>query len=163
MVQVRTRSIRVKVIFSHNSSVIEDITAGLKGWQDSEVYSDVYGQASGTSKRLVEYGNPRCGITAMKLLLATNNIAVDDKHVTYSMPPALSTTLGLLHNRYKDPNAFNTADIPTFNYKIYQPQTLQEAPTISNPFEVNPTPPTPPQGTTSGPSKNTGNNLTIAG
>ena len=159
----RTRSIRVKVIFSHNSSILEDVTANLKGWSDSEIYSDVYGQTSGTSQRLIEYGNPRCGITAIKLLLAVNDIAVDDKHVTYSIPPASSTALGLLYNRYKDPNAFNSADIPTFDYKIYQPQTLQEAPVISNPFAVNSTPPTPPQSLTSDSIRALKNNTTIAG
>jgi len=153
IVPPRTRSIRVSVIFRHDSIILEDPLPAIKGWQDSEIYNNDYGQESGTSRRLSEYGNPRCGITSIKLLLAVNNIQIDNKHVTYSMPPSADTVLGMMYKRYADPNAYNTADAADFSYKLYQPQNLQEPPIVSSPFEVSPTPPTPPQGSGSGPSK----------
>lgn len=158
VVPPRTRSIRVNVIFRHNSIILEDPSPAIKGWQDSEAYNNDYGQNSGTSRRLSEYGNPRCGITSIKLLLAVNDMKIDDKHVTYNMPPQSSTVLGMMYKRYGDPNAYNTADIADFSYKLYQPQNLQEPPITTSPFQINPAPTAPPSGT--GPSKGSQPTLT---
>lgn len=120
-IPVGTRSIRVRISFTHDSPMFRDINPQSKGWTSQELYSDETGQTSGVSKRLVEYGNPRCGITKMKLVLFPNKIELSEDYVSYNLPPDYATVLGLQKARYRNPDAFNTADASGFDYTFVQP------------------------------------------
>lgn len=130
----KTRAVRVEVNFNHGSSIIKDKDPALKGWTSQELYTDDYGQSTGTSRRLSEYGNPRCGITKMKLMLYPNNVQPSEEYLTYSLPPDNATVLGLQKLRYQVSNTFNTADASTFTYNFVQPDGLPEPPLAPNPF-----------------------------
>lgn len=134
VIPARTRSIRVDVTFKHTSDIIQDIDPNLKGWEEQEIYADEYGQSTGLSRRCVEYGNPRCGITKMKLLIAPNDLAISSAYPSYKLPPSTATVLGLQKRRYQDPAAFNTADASTFNYTLIQPDGLPAIPKVTDPF-----------------------------
>lgn len=131
----KTRAIRIRVNYFHDSPMFYDKNPNLKSWSNQELYTDEYGQSTGNSIRLTEYGNSRCGITKMKLLLFPNNISISDKHLNYSLPPSEFTVLGLAKSKYLNQNAFNTADAPQFSYDFIQPSGLPpEPPTAPNPF-----------------------------
>ena len=121
-----TRSVQIVVVFDHKSTIIDDNSPQTKGWTSSEIYSDEYGQSTGDSNRLVEYGNPRCGITSMKYIVAANNFEKTSKYPSYYIPPANATVLGLQKEKYLNPNAFNTADSPSFVYNLTLPTELPE-------------------------------------
>jgi hypothetical protein len=122
----RTRSVQITVLFDHKSTIIDDNSPQTKGWTSSEIYSDEYGQSTGYSNRLVEYGNPRCGITSMKYLVAANNFEKSPKYPSYYLPPASATVLGLQKEKYLNPSAFNSADAPEFSYNLIFPTELPE-------------------------------------
>jgi len=122
----RTRSVQITVLFDHKSTIIDDNSPQTKGWTSSEIYSDEYGQSTGYSTRLVEYGNPRCGITSMKYLVAANNFEKSPKYPSYYLPPASATVLGLQKEKYLNPSAFNSADAPEFSYNLIFPTELPE-------------------------------------
>lgn len=134
IVPYKTRSVKITVTFSHTSEIIKDVNPELKGWTSQEIYSNEHGQSTSISKRLSEYGNPRCGVTKMKFLLAPNDLTISDKYVSYTLPPNKSTTLGVMKNMYSDPNAFNTADRTQFTYNIATPEPLPEPPKPSSVF-----------------------------
>jgi hypothetical protein len=122
----KTRSVQITVFFDHKSAIIDDNSPQTKGWTSSEIYSDEYGQSTGYSSRLVEYGNPRCGITSMKYLVAANNFEKSPKYPSYYLPPASATVLGLQKEKYLNPSAFNSADAPEFSYNLIFPTELPE-------------------------------------
>lgn len=130
----QTRTVRVDVSFKHTSEIIQDFDPNLKGWEEQEIYADEYGQSTGLSRRCVEYGNPRCGITKMKLLIAPNDLKIASEYPSYSIPPSTATVLGLQKRRYQDPAAYNTADASTFNYTLIQPDGMPEVPKVTDPF-----------------------------
>lgn len=132
----KTRFVKITVNFTHTSEIIKDTTPELKGWTSQELYSDVYGQYTGTSRRLIEYGAPRCGITKMKFIMTANNVEITDEFSTYQLPPAEATVLGLQKKQYTIANAFNSADAVDFKYSLIQPETMPTPPTINNPFVV---------------------------
>lgn len=80
-----TRTIRVNIIFNHNSNTIFDTNPRIKDWDDQEIYYDYYTNAQ-TSQRLFEYGNPRCGVTGMHLSLHPNNVQISKDYNTYLVP-----------------------------------------------------------------------------
>ncbi len=86
VVPVQTRRIRVNIIFNHTSNVIYDNNPQIKGWNKQEIYYDYLSNVE-SDQRYYEYGNPRCGVTAMHLSLHPNNVEVTDKHITYKIPP----------------------------------------------------------------------------
>jgi hypothetical protein len=134
IIPTKTRSIRVSVTFKHTSDILLDVDPNLKGWSDQEIYTNEYGQSTGVSRRLIEYGNPRCGITKMKLLIAPNDIGVSEEFASYKIPPQESTVLGLQKRRYQNPAAFNTADASTFTYTLIQPDGMPTVPAVNDPF-----------------------------
>ena len=134
IVPTQTRTVDIKVQFTHTSDIIGDTNPEIKGWTSQEIYNNEFGNSNGTSRRLTEYGNPRCGITKMKFILTPNNIEISDRYLTYSLPPSPSTVLGLQKKRYEDPAAYNTADATAFQYVVSQPDGLPEPPVTNNPF-----------------------------
>lgn len=130
IVPSKTRSVRVTVRFTHDSSIIADANPELKGWNLQELYSDEYGQSTGYSKRLLEYGRPRCGITKMKFLLAPNNLNASVKYTTYFIPTNPSeTVLGLAKQQYGVPSAFDNTQKDR-NVFVYQPILPGNPPTL---------------------------------
>lgn len=131
VIPYKTRSVNVTVNFSHKSEIIYDSNPELKGWNKDTIYSNELGQSTGVSKRLAEYGYPRCGITKMKFLVAPNNIEISEKYATYSIPPSNYTVLGLQKAKYKVPSAFDSSDTSkTFDYEKQYLVTLPQIPNI---------------------------------
>jgi len=123
----KARSVKIEVIFTHTSDAFDDKDPDLKNWSSAEIYSGEYGKTGNgylNNNALVEYGNPRCGITAMKYIIGANNLEKDENHASYYMPPPKSTALGLQKEKYLNPNAFNTIDIQDFNYNVTLPNYL---------------------------------------
>ena len=129
-----TKSIKIDVTFNHNSSIQSDTNPELKYWQSQELYADEYGQNSGKSRRLVEYGYPRCGVTKMKMVVMPNDPKISEETVSYDLPPATSTVLGLQKNKYADPDAHNTDDGGPFKYEILQPSNVPIPTNYVNPY-----------------------------
>ena len=134
IVPYKTRSVRVGVEFKHKSEVIRDVNPEGKGWTSQEIYLDDNGQSTGRSKRMIEYGTPRCAITKMKFILVPNDLGASYRYATFTIPPAESTVLGLQKKKYTNPNAFNTADSNVFNYELTLPEKLPNAPQPTDPF-----------------------------
>lgn len=134
IVPARTRSVNIKVEFTNNSEAINDQNPELKGWSFQEIYSDEYGNSTNVSRRLVEYGVPRCGITKMKFLLAVNDIDINDKFASFTIPPTSATVLGMQKARYTTPDEFNTADATDFQYKLVMPEVMPEPPRTDDLF-----------------------------
>lgn len=115
-----TRQATVAINFQHESKIFLDNSPELKGWFNQELYSDEFGQNSGTSNRLIDYGYPRCGITKMKFLLYPNNIDNREDSLSYSIPPTENTVLGLEKLRYNVLEAFDSTK--KFTYAVQQPK-----------------------------------------
>ena len=80
-----TRTVRVNIIFSHKSNVIFDSNPQLKKWTDREIYYDYYTNTI-HSDRVYEYGNPRCGVTAMHVSLHPDKVEISPNYNTYKIP-----------------------------------------------------------------------------
>lgn len=79
-----TRTIRVNIIFNHESETIYDGNPRLKGWRSQNIYYDFYTKDEpGTP--LVEYGNPRCGVTGAHLSLHPNYVEISEEYNTYEL------------------------------------------------------------------------------
>ena len=104
-----TTSVKITVAFINTSEAANDQNPELKGWTKEEIYCNDFGKTQDTSRRTSEYGNPRCGITKMKFQLFDNNINISENHLTYNIPPANFTVLGMQKEKYMDTHAFNTA------------------------------------------------------
>jgi len=121
-----TRTIRVNVIFNHKSNVIFDDNPALKDWSDQEIYYDYYTNTQ-TSQRLHEYGNPRCGITAMHLSLHPNTVDISTDYNTYLIP--LGNVWYKRRNELSVVDRFWTvtnqnADVTTLPYIDVRPDTF---------------------------------------
>ena len=130
----KTRSVKITVTFTHNSEIIYEDNPELKEWDKQEIYTDDWGNSTGHSIRVSEYGAPRCGITKMKFLLVANDIEPQPTYASYSIPPSTATVLGLQKARYSQPQAFNTADATTYEYKLVMPENMPSPPTNADPF-----------------------------
>jgi len=119
-----TRSIQVVITFTHSSEAIDDDQPEAKGWTNPEIYRNDFG-AGMASKRFVEYGFPRCGVSMAKVLLMTQEASVSEKYTTYYLPPSDATVLGLRRQRLYE-NLNNTSQPGTFNYEILLPKSLPE-------------------------------------
>lgn len=80
-----TRIIRVNIVFNHKSNVIFDSNPQLKKWTDREIYYDYYTNTI-HSDRVYEYGNPRCGVTAMHVSLHPDKVEISPNYNTYKIP-----------------------------------------------------------------------------
>lgn len=164
-IPVGTRFIRVNAIFTHTSPIPQDATPEIKGWTDREIYANYFGQinkqsigydinanrylsymsqTTGNSRRLYRYGNPRCGITKMKLQLIPNSIEFKFRnpnrvldYPTYAIP---SNNIWYLAKLDLDNNTHNTAGVGRFAYNIIQvnaPGTLTWDSSQLNDFYIN--------------------------
>jgi hypothetical protein len=79
-----TRTIRVNIIFNHTSEALYDTNPRLKRWRNQTIYYDVFTKDE-PSVQLVEYGNPRCAVTATHLSLHPNNVVISEDYNTYSV------------------------------------------------------------------------------
>jgi hypothetical protein len=144
----RTRDVEIVVNFKHKSDVFYDNNPEGKGWDEQELYADHmgYGQAadetgpvSGNSRRFTQYGNPRCGITKMKLVMLPNNFVPDQDYPSYKLPPAEFTVLGK-SKQFVLTNDINTAAAQSF--VLQDDFTRPDVPTplagISDVFTLNP-------------------------
>jgi len=137
-----TRSARITVRFTHTSDVILDNDPKAKKWPEQTIYYDVLGQSSGTSRRVVDYSYPRCGITKMKFLVVPNNFSVSTKFPSYKLPPPQNTVVGYrvqrlnqnVHNS-ADPEIFPYFDVDTATDKF--PLAVPLRPSSNNPFLTN--------------------------
>ena len=124
-----TKSIQVLITFEHLSEAIEDDQAEIKGWTNSEIYRNDFGAEKANSRRFVEYGYPRCGVSMAKLMLMTQDASVSENYASYYIPPTEATVLGLRKQKlYEDSN--NTSEPGTFNYGLLLPKALPEFPGI---------------------------------
>ena len=121
-----TRAIRVAVEFNHEAKLggkegaFYDSEPEKSGWSDSSIYHYLFGNkhvSLTTAKdpadrpksfRIYDYGNPRCGITKMKLLLVPNNLEINTKFTTYQVPPPEATVLGLQKELFTKNNPLNS-------------------------------------------------------
>lgn len=128
-----TTSVKITVNFTHTSNVPLDAQPEFKGWTNQEIYANLFGEYPLNSERVIEYGNPRCGITKMKFILMPNESGVSTNHITYYIPPPNSTVLGLQKNKLFEDNN-DTSEPGDFIYTLVQPQNLPTPPVI----ETNP-------------------------
>ena len=133
-----TRSIRVNIIFNHTSETIYDANPKLKNWTDQNIYLDYFTRAE-NSDRLVEYGNPRCGVTAAHLSLHPNRVEISEDYNTYNINLTGSVWKQELDklDPIQNPTAFNTVrngDPATLEYK-YSMSTIPELATSALPAE----------------------------
>lgn len=119
-----TTAARVRVVFSHQTTIPQDEQPEFKGWTKQEIYTNMYGYGARTnSERIIEYGFPRCGITKIKFILGVNDLKPTPEHATYFMPPANGTVLGL-QKAALNLNIHNTSNLPKaepFEYRLVQP------------------------------------------
>jgi len=128
-----TTSVKITVNFTHTSNVPLDAQPEFKGWTNQEIYANLFGEYPLNSERVIEHGNPRCGITKMKFILMPNESGVSTNHITYYIPPPNSTVLGLQKNKLFEDNN-DTSEPGDFIYTLVQPQNLPTPPVI----ETNP-------------------------
>lgn len=102
-----TRSIKITVYFKHLSGIDKDVSPELRGWSSQEIYDTDYINDNLTSAQLAAYGNPRCGITKMKLILGANNIEESSKYISYRLPPRNQTIVG---------RSLSRSNIPDYHY-----------------------------------------------
>lgn len=148
-VPIDTTSVKITVAFTNTSEAADDQNPELKGWTKEEIYCNDFGKTQDTSRRTSEYGNPRCGVTKMKFQLFDNNISTSENYLSYDIPPANFTVLGMQKEKYMDTHAFNTAYYvtgrsganptlaPNFNYNLVIPEILPEPIPAVSPFIQN--------------------------
>ena len=129
----QTRSVEIKIKFNNSSPARLDSNPRGKGWNSSEIYNTLFQLQPTLSPNkapnpLYEYGDPRCGVTKVKLQLIPNNDTTSEKHTTYTLPPARNTVAGIARNRVFQ-NVHNTAEPGPFQYTLIQPEPLQQNPT----------------------------------
>ena len=109
-----TRTIRVNIIFNHNSEAMYDANPRLKKWRNQNIYYDVFTKDE-PSVKLVEYGNPRCAVTATHLSLHPNNVTISDDYNTYNVNLSGSVWYRELEKLSGGSNAFNTVVPQSYN------------------------------------------------
>jgi len=80
-----TKFIRVRVIFNHTSDVIHDDNPKIKNWSEQTIYLDVFSKNKGYTEQKMEYGMPRCAVTAMHLSLHPNSVEIFEDVNTYKV------------------------------------------------------------------------------
>ena len=118
-----TSAINFRVSFIHSSNMINDPHPEFKGWTSQEIYQDVYGQSTGQSARLIPYGNPRCGITSIKLLITDGNLSEVN---SYKIPPPSNTVLGLRKKLLAQRGALDASKSINFKYRTVNPKPTQQ-------------------------------------
>ena len=126
-----TRSVEVLVTFTHTSDAIEDSQPESKGWTKSEIYRNDFSTAAADSNNrpALEYGYPRCGMTLAKFQLMPLGAGASDQYVSYYLPPADFTVLGLRKRRLFE-NVNDTSQPGTFVYDYQMPKSIPQMPGI---------------------------------
>lgn len=129
-IPTKTESIRVTVNFTNDSPARIDSSPENKGWEKTEIYNTIFnvkGTENTVGNPYYDYGNPRCGITKMKLVLVPNRDVASPNHTTYEIPPSEFTTLGIA--RQSALSAGNDgSEKSEFRYKLFQPEGLPPSP-----------------------------------
>lgn len=126
-----TRDVTIEVSFTNDSPARTDSSPKSKGWNQSDIYNSLHRVDGGVTAASINpyyaYGEPRCAITSMKLLLIPNRDIASKKHTTYTIPPANSTVAGLARQAVQKP-LWNGVSKPTFTYPVIQPGELPISP-----------------------------------
>ncbi len=128
----KTRSVEITVDFTHTSPVFRDEQPEMKGWTSDFLYRDDFGNRAADSKRFVEYGYPRCGVTMMKFLLLPQNAAPDNSYTSYFIPSQGNQVWGLQKKLMYDESITNTSEPGDFRYNFVMP----ENPGKFNPVDI---------------------------
>lgn len=128
----QARSAEVEVVFTNNSPSRQDDNPEGKGWTSPQIYNELYSikptlTPDKAPNPLYAYGEPRCGITKVKLQLTPNNDNTSDKHTTYKLPPAENTVAGIARSRVFQ-NVHNTSSPGVFVYPFIQPEPISNRP-----------------------------------
>lgn len=129
----QTRYVNISVSFTHVSDAYEDENPLSRGWTSQEIYCDVFGTTVGRSKPLVDYGNPRCGITKMKFILGANGLDISEDYPSYRLPQKKYTVVGLQRERLSRFDEFDTTLNNSFKYTLVQPEPIAQIPVIKEP------------------------------
>lgn len=135
-IPARTRSVKITVTFKNTTPSFKDTSPETKGWLEQEIYADYFADGNSIGIKDCLYGYPRCGITSMKFLLFPNDFKISSSYLSYDLPPAEYTVLGLQRQRYEVPNAFNTANGSQFTYTLIKPTNLPSVQTVPDPYVV---------------------------
>lgn len=128
----QARSAEVEVVFTNNSPSRQDDNPEGKGWTSPQIYNELYSikptlTGDKAPNPLYAYGEPRCGITKIKLQLTPNNNTTSKKHTTYKLPPAEDTVAGIARSRVFQ-NVHNTSEQGVFTYPFIQPKPILDRP-----------------------------------
>ena len=126
-----TRSVEVLVTFTHTSDAIEDNQPEARGWTKSETYRNDFttNRVDSENKPVLEYGYPRCGVSLARFQIMPAGVGVNDNYVSYFIPPAEYTVLGLRKRRlFQDVN--DTSKPGTFVYDFQMPKSVPQMPGI---------------------------------
>lgn len=118
-----TRTIEVKITFTHTSPAFTDQQPEMRGWTSDFIYRNDFGNKAADSVRFTEYGYPRCGITMMKLLLLPQNAAPEENYTSYFIPSAGNQVWGLQKRALYDERFTNTSEPGDFVYNFIMPDT----------------------------------------
>jgi hypothetical protein len=133
---VGTREVNIEVSFTNNSPARNDSSPEAKGWNKQEIYNSLHrvdgAVTVANSDPFYAYGEPRCAITSMKMMVVPNRDIASEKHTTYAIPPSNATVAGLSKQAIQRPiwNAVKPGAIEsyTFEYPLIQPGGVPESP-----------------------------------
>jgi hypothetical protein len=140
-----TRDVTIEVSFTNNSPARTDSSPKAKGWNQSDIYNSLHRVDGGVTAASINpyyaYGEPRCAITSMKLLLIPNRDIASKKHTTYTIPPANSTVAGLAKQAVQQP-LWNATPKPTLGFFRSTPTPFEYPLIQPGEFPVSPEPDT---------------------
>jgi hypothetical protein len=136
-VPTNTTAARITVTFTHNSPAIQDKEPEYKGWSAQDIYADLYGSARDYSEKIIEYGNPRCGITKMKFMLMPDRQVQSKVSTTYFMPPLDKSVWGTARELLFR-NIHDTSEPGQFTYRLIRPNEVSTV-DLREEFMQNPT------------------------
>lgn len=118
-----TRVAEIKVTFKHDSEAFRDDQPEAKGWKKETIYRTDFGSKAADSKRVLEYGYPRCGITMTKFMLIPADEQPNNSFVSYFIPPISETVWGR-NKRLLYENVHDTSTPGNFSYDFYMPTLI---------------------------------------
>ncbi len=129
-----TRTIRVNIIFNHTSEALYDSNPRTKNWSKQTIYYD-YFTREGANDKLIEYGNPRCGVTATHLSLHPDVVQVSEDYNTYEVNLTGSVWYQELQ-RLNNPNEYRSIEQKSYNLNNlaynYSVSTIPQIQPINN-------------------------------
>lgn len=118
-----TRVAEIKVTFKHESEAFRDEQPEARGWKKDTIYRTDFGSKAADSRRVLEYGYPRCGITMTKFLMFPANERPNNSFVSYFIPPISETVWGR-NKRQLYQNVHDTSAPGDFSYDFYMPTNV---------------------------------------